>query len=623
MSPAVARESDGSPEMRSRVGWRGAPGGRWWEAAIAASAVLAAIATLWVTASADFLAHPGWLAVQKADLILGPVLIGLYWRRRRPTSRFGPILIAVGFVGAVYALHSASEPWLYSAGLLWENAVGLAAYVLILTFPTGRLDGPVPKLILIFVIVGAVVPAIVILLLLPQVGAGGSISGCRELCPENVLAIASDPALALDLFEIFRYAVIAAALATMALLIHRLLTGTPPRRRAIAIGTSVAVLFLLFQLAFHLIALVAPDATRLSNVVAWGLAITRAGIWYGFLAALIAAQLFAARALHRLVRQSLRRPSKRELEKLLGEPLGDPRLRVALWDARSARWTSADPKESFELPEPGSGLALTVVEQHGRPAAAIVHDEQLDDDPELLDTAGAVLLLAAENVELDEAWNAALGELRESRVRLIRAGDDERRKLERNLHDGVQQRLVAIGIELGLAAELPTTDEPMRARLTRIGDHVVEAFDELREVAHGLYPPVLSDWGLVAALERLQPRAGASLVMDARGVDRHAPELESAVYYCCLEAVQNATKHGGAGVHVTLTLRQDADELRFEVRDDGAGFDPAKPHGGTGLQHMRDRMGALDGHVSVSTQPGRGTVVSGAVPVRDARAEPQ
>jgi peptidoglycan/LPS O-acetylase OafA/YrhL len=141
MSPPVARESDGAPEMRSRGGWRrGAPGGRWWEAAIAGAAVLAAVATVWVTASADFLAHPGWLAVQKADLILGPVLIGLYWRRRRPASRFGPILLAVGFVGAVYALHSSSNPWLYSAGLVWENVVGLAAYVLILTFPTGRLD---------------------------------------------------------------------------------------------------------------------------------------------------------------------------------------------------------------------------------------------------------------------------------------------------------------------------------------------------------------------------------------------------------------------------------------------------------------------------------------------------
>jgi signal transduction histidine kinase len=257
------------------------------------------------------------------------------------------------------------------------------------------------------------------------------------------------------------------------------------------------------------------------------------------------------------------------------------------------------------------------VEQHGRPAAAIVHDAQLDDDPELLDTAGAVLLLAAENAELDEAWNAALGELRESRVRLIRAGDDERRKLERNLHDGVQQRLVAIAIELGLAADL-VAGEPIRGRLTHIGDSVEEALDELREVAHGLYPPVLSDWGLVAALERLPPRAGASLVVHARGVDRHAPELESAVYYCCLEAIQNATKHGGAGVHVTVTLREDADELRFEVSDDGAGFDPASSHGGTGLQHMRDRVGALDGQVSISTQRGRGTVVSGAVPVHAA-----
>jgi signal transduction histidine kinase len=379
------------------------------------------------------------------------------------------------------------------------------------------------------------------------------------------------------------------------------------------------MLFLLFQLAFHLLALVAPDATDLNTIVAWGLAIARSAIWYGFLAALIAAQLFAARALHRLIRQSLLRPSRRELEEMLRAPLDDPRLRVAFWDAGRASWVSANRDEPFALPDPGSGLGVTVVEQHGRPAAVIVRDEELDADPELLDAAGAVLLLAAENAELDAAWNAALHELRESRTRLIRAGDDERRKLERNLHDGVQQRLVAIGIELDITADLAADDESIRGRLAHIGDSVEEAVEELREVAHGLYPPVLSDWGLVAALERLQPRAGASLVVKAREVGRHAPELESAVYYCCLEAIQNATKHGGSGVHVTVVLREDADELTFEVSDDGAGFDPAQPHGGTGLQNMRDRVGALDGRVSISAQPGRGTVVSGAVPLLRSR----
>jgi len=586
-----------------------------WQVVVAATAAVAAVVAVWVTLEADFLAHPGWLAAQKADFILGPVFIGLYWLRTRPASRFGPMLIVFGFVGALYVLQSSSDPWLFGAGLLWENVVGLAAYVLILTFPTGRLDGLVPKLILLFAIVGAVVPAMIILALLPQVGAGGSISGCRALCPENALAITSRPALALDLWEVFRYAVIAVALATAALLIWRLITGTRPQRRAMAIGASVALLFLLFQVTFHLLALLAPEATGPQQVIAWAFAAARAAIWYGFLAALIAGQLFAARALQRLIRQSLRRPSHGELEAMLSEPLGDPRLRLAFWDAKTATWTGADGDDALEAPEPGSGLDVTVVEHAGSPAVAILHDAQLNDDHELLQTAGAAALLAAENAELDAAWNDALEELMQSRARLVRAGDTQRRKLERDLHDGVQQRLVKARIDLALAADLAAEDSKLRGKLEGIGHGVEQALDELRDVAHGLYPPVLSDWGLMAALKRIQPGGGASLTLRATGVGRQPAELESAIYYCCLEAVQNSIKHGGQGVQITIVLREHADELTFTVADDGPGFDPSEPHAGAGLQNMRDRLGALDGRLSIVTAPGKGTAVSGSVPL--------
>jgi signal transduction histidine kinase len=157
----------------------------------------------------------------------------------------------------------------------------------------------------------------------------------------------------------------------------------------------------------------------------------------------------------------------------------------------------------------------------------------------------------------------------------------------------------------------------MRTRLDEIAQSVEEAIDELRNVSHGLYPPVLSDWGLVAALERIPLRASAPLTIRATGIGRHPPELESAVYYCCLEAIQNASKHGGQPVQVSITLRENADELSFEVSDDGRGLDPSEAHAGTGLQNMRDRLGALDGHLAIATAPGRGTVVSGSVPIRD------
>jgi signal transduction histidine kinase len=601
MTPPTEARPDSQPA------WRGVA---WGEVAVAGAAVVAAAAAFWVTATADFLAYPWWLAVQKADFILGPVFVGLYWLRRRPESRFGLVLIGFGFVGAVYVLQSASDPWLFGAGLLWENVVGLAAYVLILTFPTGRLDGLAAKLIVLAALLLAVVPAIVILLLLPQVGAGGSISGCRELCPENALAITSNPSLALDLWEIFRYAVIGIAIATAALLVWRLVTGTPPQRRALMIGAPLALLFLSLQVVFHLLALVAPDATTLREVVAWAFAAARAGLWYGFLAALIASELFAARAMQRLVGESLRRPSLRELEAMLRGPLGDPRLRLTFWDTKSDAWNDA------LRPEPESGLDLTLVEHDGRPAAAILHDSQLNDDPELLRAAGGVALLAAENAELDRSWHNALQELRQSRSRIVRSADHERRKLERDLHDGVQQRLVAIAIELGLARDL-VADPAIHARLDEIGESVAEALDELREISHGLYPSVLSDYGLGPAITRIRRHTRAELIIQATGLTRHSPELESAVYYCCLEAIQNATKHAGRAPRVTVVLHEDADVLTFEITDDGRGFDPAaQSTDGAGLENMRDRIGALDGRLSIVSAPGKGTTVSASVPLR-------
>jgi signal transduction histidine kinase len=582
----------------------------WLQRVVAAVALVAAVVAVWVTLDADFLAHPGWLAVQKADFILGPVLVGLYWLRVRPRSRFGPLLIAYGFVMAVYILQSSDDPLLFGIGVWWENVIYVATQGLILTFPTGRLDGLVAKLILLVGCVAAAVPATMINLVLPQYGPDGSLSGCRALCPENGLAITSDPSLALDVIDGIRVTLLALAFATIGLLVWRVATGTRPQRRALAIGTPIAVLFLLAQIAHQGFKLLARDAAE-PPVLQWLVAGARSLIWYGFWFALIAAQLFAGRALHRLVRQSLRRPSQRELEAMLREPLGDPELRLVFWDLKAEAWAGA------VNPEPGRAVA--VVERDDRPAVAMIHDPQLDDDPELLQAAGAVALLAAENADLDAAWNDALGELGRSRARIVRAGDNERRKLERNLHDGVQQRLVGVRINLALASDV--TDEPIRGTLDGIGESVDEAIDELRDVAHGLYPPVLNLQGLVAALEHIRVYTATPLTIRADGIGRHPAELESAVYYSCLEAIQNATKYGGPAVDICVALRENADELLFEVIDDGPGFDLSEPHDGTGLQNMRDRIGALEGRLSIVTAPGNGTVVEGTVPLRVIRSD--
>jgi signal transduction histidine kinase len=556
---------------------------------------------LWVTLSADFLTYAGWLAVQKADFILGPVLVGLYWYRRRPQSRFGPMLIGFGFLGALYILQSSSNSWLFSIGLLAETAIGIATRVLILAFPTGRLDRPA-KVILVISILVSPVPAVLNQLLSPQTGAGASISGCRVACPRNEFAITSNPELAAALLDTFRFGVIFASILTAGLLIWRFATGTPPQRRALAIGTPIALLFLTFQVTFQLLGAVDAPPSVFSEFVKWGIVAARAALWYGFLAALIAAELSAKRALAHLVEQALQRPSRDELEAMLRDQLGDPDLRLIFLRGQ----------EGSLRAEPGR--AVTLISHQGAPRVAIVHDPQLNDDPELLETAGAAVLMAAENAELEAGWTEALQELERSRTRLVRAADDERRKFERNLHDSVQQRLISTKIRLEREAEEGDLSESRRERLRTIARSVEDALAEVRQIAHGLYPPLLIASGLPTAIRRARDHAASSPQIEAVGVGRYPPEIESAVYYCCLEAMQNATKHGGRDVNVSVALAEENGQLTFRVVDDGPGFAVGEVRG-LGLQNMEDRLGALGGRLTITSAPGHGTTVSGTVPV--------
>jgi signal transduction histidine kinase len=563
---------------------------------------------VWVTLSADFLMYPGWLAAQKADFILGPVVTGLYWCRRRPESRFGPMLIGFGFVGALYVLQSASNSWLFSIGLLAETVLGLATRVLILAFPTGRLDRPAVVILVISILVSPV-PALLNQLLSPQTGAGASISGCREACPRNEFAITANPELAADLFDAFRFGVILASSLTAGLLIWRFAKGTPPRRRALAIGTPIALLFLAFQITFQLLGALDAPQSDVAEFVKWGFVGARAALWYGFLAALIAAELFAARAMKQLVAQSVRGPSRDELAVMLRGPLGDPDLRLVFLGGRDERLPA----------EPGRDVKL--VRHDGAPAVAIIHDPQLNDDPELLEAAGAVALLAAENAELDAGWTEALQELERSRARLVRAADDERRRVEGNLHDSVQQLLISIKLRLEMEADEDTLSGSRRERLLTLAQSLDAALEKVREIAHGLYPPLLIASGLPAALGQLREHAALPTQIDAVGVGRYAPEIESAVYYCCLEAIQNATKHGGRGVRVSVALAEENGCLTFRVVDDGPGFSLGEARG-FGLQNMEDRLGALGGRLTIATAPRRGTTISGQVPLRPANPEP-
>jgi signal transduction histidine kinase len=230
--------------------------------------------------------------------------------------------------------------------------------------------------------------------------------------------------------------------------------------------------------------------------------------------------------------------------------------------------------------------------------------------------APSARLLALENARLEDELRSTIRELRSSRARLVSTADAERRGIERDLHDGAQQRLVSLRIKLGLADEL-ASDGPgeLRTLIREIAADAESALDELHDLVHGIYPAVLIDRGLVPALKALAGDAPADVRLLATASSRHADEVESAVYFCCAEAVQNAVKHGGQDVSVTILVGEEAGWLGFEVRDDGPGL-PRNTTAGSGLINMHDRMGAVGGTLEILAGAGGGTTVSGAVPTQ-------
>jgi signal transduction histidine kinase len=240
------------------------------------------------------------------------------------------------------------------------------------------------------------------------------------------------------------------------------------------------------------------------------------------------------------------------------------------------------------------------------------------EDDETLALLGRQAALAFRTVRLGSALDASLEELRESRARVVAAGDEERRRIERDLHDGAQQHLLGLAVNLRVARELVSSD-PAQADglLGELSSEVHAAIEQLRELAHGIYPPLLAERGLPDAIRGAVLRAGVSGTVDADTVGRYPPEIESTAYFCCVEALQNAAKHA-PGAQVSVRLWSADGALFFEVRDTGPGFDAALSPRTAGLVNMRDRVGAIGGTLRIDGADG--TSVTGALPLVSAAA---
>ncbi len=278
------------------------------------------------------------------------------------------------------------------------------------------------------------------------------------------------------------------------------------------------------------------------------------------------------------------------------------------------------PMRDGELPDIADASKIAAVRHRDELLGALTVTRPTNDpltvaEGKLVDDLAAQAGLVLRNVRLTEELRANLEELRASRQRLVTAQDGERRRIERNIHDGAQQQLVALAVQARMAENLAGTDpDHERELLHQVQQGIQSALEDLRDLARGIYPPLLADQGLGAALVAQARRSPVQVTVEAEGVGRYPQEAEAAVYFCVLEALQNVAKYAEAS-RATVRLWGSEDELRFEVEDDGRGFDTAATGYGTGVQGMVDRLAALGGELRLVSESGSGTTVVGTLPV--------
>jgi signal transduction histidine kinase len=305
-------------------------------------------------------------------------------------------------------------------------------------------------------------------------------------------------------------------------------------------------------------------------------------------------------------------PRHEQLKDAVARTLGDPSVEVGFWSKEAGRYLTAEGR-TLELPHEGGGRATTLLEQHGEPLAAIVHDPALLDDPVLVDAVGAATRLAVQNERLQAEVRAQLEEVRASRARIVEAGDAERRRVERNLHDGAQQRLVTLSLVLAEAQTRlgPAADPELASGLQEAAEELRRALAELRELARGIHPAILTEDGLVPALESLAQNAPVPIKVTAAVDGRFAPAVEATAYFVVSEALTNVAKYAQAH-QVRINVGRTNGQLTVEVSDDGVGgADPGK---GSGLRGLADRVAAVDGRLQVDSPAGEGTRIAAAIP---------
>jgi signal transduction histidine kinase len=566
---------------------------------------MAALA-FWLGVRSDRLAHPAATGLYSAYLVAVFGLTGLYWRLRRPVSRFGPLLMVFALLAWVGSGASTDAAPAFALGVVLEAPLTFLTFYLFLAFPSGRLTTLTERLLMAALGLSLLVLCGLQALTAPVLEGAGPLAGCRPACPPNPLQVASVPPEVVERAgEAETYLGLVVTAGIVVVYARRLSAATPPQRRALLAVASTSLVFLAVFFVYHF----ARDALEVDRgrleTLGWVLLACRMLVPLGFLVALLQAELFAARVLRTLVDRIAARPTRAQWRDTLASALDDPALQVGYWDPGSEEHRRAD-GERLVPPPRGSHRAWVPAERNGRPMAALAIDEALLEDPELVRAATAVTVLAVENGALEV-------EAKITRERILEAGYAERRRIERDLHDSAQQRLIALGIRLSRAGEqLGSSAEG--ALVEELSRQVDEALGDLRRLTGGA-PPLLREHGIAAGLRAVATWTPMKVTVFDDGIRRHSAALEATVYYCCLEALHNAAKHGGRDISATVRLTEDAGVLTFAVEDDGAGFSSGTVRLGAGLVNLAERVSAVGGTLSIDSAPGQGTRIVGRLPV--------
>ncbi|MFL5886813.1 MAG: sensor histidine kinase [Thermoleophilaceae bacterium] len=547
-----------------------------------------------------------------------PFALGIVGILRRRDYRFAWLLVGAGALWSLVTLAESSNGSLYSIGRVAVWLVEPVIVYLMLSFPFGRLISTTDRRLFaaaVAIVAILYLPTALVVQTYPEPAPWAS---CGTDCPSNAFAVGhSTPALVDDFVRPLRESLSILVFAGVALaLVRRSRRSAPTIRVAVAPVTVVAVARAILLPAYF--ALRADGQTSgLGDVLGWAFVLSLPAVTVCLAIGLLDQRLFVASALEHLTGGLRPHASARELRTAMADALEDPDLRMFYWMPRvngvPARWVDETGHPS-ETPRAPPGRAVTEVATAGRPVAAIDHDIELLRDPSLIQAATAYALTALENERLVGRLHDSLRELSESRARIVSVTDRERRRFERDLHDGAQQRLVALQIKLELVAEQVEALSPESAGAIRELESDVDAtIDEVRAFARGIYPSLLAEQGLSEALRAMGRSAPVATIVDAARIGRYPPEIEATVYFACIEALQNVAKHAHGASGVSISVSENG-TLRFEVRDDGEGFDAASVDHGAGLTNIRDRLDAVGGKLEVRSAPGAGTRIVGSIP---------